>query len=145
MWDLIVSVPDHCLSFYFSGTIECYSQNLGDNWAGGQRYGLSNLSILWLYIRNVMNLFIKRLLYWGFTCQKSYFETSLVNRRGLVTHVRINRTLYCAGYLNPTTHEYQVRIASDLISIDIYIFFFKISKIYNLRKKKSIRKRKAAK
>ena len=50
----------------------------------------------------------RTLLYWGFTFQQSSPETSLVNRRGLVTDVRINRTLYCAGYLNPTTHEYQV-------------------------------------
>ena len=37
----------------------------------------------------------------------------------LVTNVRINRTLLCAGCLNPTTNEYQVRVASDLISIFI--------------------------
>ena len=35
--------------------------------------------------------------------------------------VRINRILLCAGCLNPTTHENQVCVASDLISIYIYI------------------------
>ena len=33
MWDLIVSVPDHCLSFYFTKTNYCVhiydSQNVG--------------------------------------------------------------------------------------------------------------------
>ena len=60
---------------------------------------------------------------------------------GLVTNVPINRTLLCAGCLNPTTHEYQVRVASDLISI--YIFILMISEIYNLTQRN--RKRKAAK
>ena len=27
MWDLIVSVPDHCLSFYSVGTIMSYMQD----------------------------------------------------------------------------------------------------------------------
>ena len=65
----------------------------------------------------------------------------LVNRRDLVTNVRVKRTLLCVGCLNPTTHEYQVRVASGLISV--YIFILKISKIHNLTKRK--RKRKAAK
>ena len=36
MWDLIVSVPDHCLSFYFTEIDDCYATNLkleqGDVW-----------------------------------------------------------------------------------------------------------------
>ena len=28
MWDLIVSVPDHCLSFYFSLTLEKHKMQL---------------------------------------------------------------------------------------------------------------------
>ena len=46
--------------------------------------------------------------------------------------------LLCTGCLNPTTHEYQVRMANDLISI--YIFILKISKIYNLTKHKENKK-----
>ena len=45
----------------------------------------------------------------------------LVSRRGLVTNVRIKRTLLCVGCLNPTTHEYHVCVASDLISIYISV------------------------
>ena len=29
MWDLIVSVPDHCLSFYFSNPMCSYCSSLG--------------------------------------------------------------------------------------------------------------------
>ena len=58
----------------------------------------------------------------------------LVNRRGLVTNVRINNTHLCVGCLNPTAHEYQLRVPSDLIGI--YIFILKIFKIYNLTKRK---------
>ena len=29
MWDLIVSVPDHCLSFYFELFVNCCCRGLG--------------------------------------------------------------------------------------------------------------------
>ena len=31
IWDLIVSVPDHCLSFYFPLSLTAISSNLGSN------------------------------------------------------------------------------------------------------------------
>ena len=31
MWDLIVSVPDHCLSFYFTITIKTVTQIVDEN------------------------------------------------------------------------------------------------------------------
>ena len=41
MWDMIVSVPDHCLSFYFSS---CGQWWLGSDWVNAQAY----LSIHWV-------------------------------------------------------------------------------------------------
>ena len=65
----------------------------------------------------------------------------LVNRRGLDRNVRISTTLLCAWCLNPTTHEYQVSVASDIIYM--YILVLTILKICYCTKRK--RKRELAK
>ena len=35
MWDLIVSVPDHCLSFYFASYLEDYLMEKCCTWDNG--------------------------------------------------------------------------------------------------------------
>ena len=46
MWDLIVSVPDHCLSFYFSHTCTIIEASL---------VKLNNISVQRRYICNYLN------------------------------------------------------------------------------------------
>ena len=36
MWDLIVSVPNHCLSFYFVFLFICISVLCGEGWGAGE-------------------------------------------------------------------------------------------------------------
>ena len=58
MWDLIVSVPDHCLSFYFGGERERGRNDLGANGKvgettrgettrGGREIGRNDLEANW--------------------------------------------------------------------------------------------------
>ena len=39
MWDLIVSVPDHCLSFYFSNCIDYFCHLAGEMAINGRGTG----------------------------------------------------------------------------------------------------------
>ena len=64
MWDLIVSVPDHCLSFYFAGVYfkeHFYAQlkiPLGTNVNFYQETGLFNvyLKTFYVYIFNFLKI-----------------------------------------------------------------------------------------
>ena len=42
MWDLIVSVPDHCLSFYFSTILKNFCQNICNKTANKANFHFSN-------------------------------------------------------------------------------------------------------
>ena len=51
MWDLIVSVPDHCLSFYFAIVSIRYIKSLARNtWENEYKNRLENTSSL-LYVK----------------------------------------------------------------------------------------------
>ena len=51
MWDLIVSVPDHCLSFYFTALMAIYG-----HWLYGIQFYCTNGNILSLVMRKTVLL-----------------------------------------------------------------------------------------
>ena len=71
MWDLIVSVPDHCLSFYFVKLVPLCSQCLG----------------VVLYQTKLNKLSLKR----GFYLSTSVM--SLLGQRNNQTHVKLNPSI----------------------------------------------------
>ena len=45
IWDLIVSVPDHCLSFYFNSRIRCSGQSAKELWTRLSQFAHEQLPI----------------------------------------------------------------------------------------------------